>query len=124
MSNADLQTELIPVDLGDGVIAQVEVTETGRQKVKAGTLPFDSVGNAIAKICQVIATPIQAVKPTKATVKSGLAIGVEEGSLVAAMVRGTGTTNLEITLEWENPPQSETIPQEWVSNPYGFSVIV
>jgi hypothetical protein len=25
MSNADLQTELIPVDLGDGVIAQVKV---------------------------------------------------------------------------------------------------
>lgn len=107
MSNADLPTELISVDLGDGLIAQVEVTETGREQVGAGSLPFESVGNAIAKISQVIAAPIQAAKPTKATVKYGLAIGIEQGSLVAAIVRGTGTANLEITLEWENKPKSD-----------------
>lgn len=107
MQNSDLPTELIPVDLGDGVIVQVEVTETGREKVRAGTLPFDSVGRAIAKISQVVAAPIQAAKPTKASVKYGLAIGIEQGSLVAAIVRGTGTANLEITLEWENKPQSK-----------------
>jgi hypothetical protein len=105
MPNADLPTELIPIDLGDGVIAQVEVTEIGREKVKAGILPFDSVGRAIAKISQVIAAPTQAAKPTKATVKYGLAIGIEQGSLVAAIVRGTGTVNLESTLEWENKPK-------------------
>ncbi|NEO86366.1 MAG: hypothetical protein F6J87_19230 [Spirulina sp. SIO3F2] len=107
MFNEELPTELMPVDLGDGVIAQVEVTQTGREKVNAGTMPFDSVGKAITKISQVIAAPIQAAKPTKATVKYGLAIGIEQGSLVAAVVRGTGTANLEITLEWENPPQSD-----------------
>jgi hypothetical protein len=107
MPSADLPTELISVDLGDGVMAQVEVTETGREKVRAGTLPFESVGRAIAKIAQVIAAPIQAAKPTKATVKYGLAIGIEQGSLVAAIVRGTGTANLEITLEWENKPKSD-----------------
>lgn len=37
--------------------------------------------------------------------KYGLAIGIEQGSLVAAIVRGTGTANLEITLEWENKPK-------------------
>lgn len=105
MPNTDLPTALIPVDLGDGVIAQIEVAETGREKVNAGTLPFDSVGKAIAKISQVIAIPIQAAKPTKATVKYGLAIGIQQGSLVAAIVRGTGTANLEITLEWENKPK-------------------
>jgi hypothetical protein len=104
MPDLELKTELIPVDLGDGVIAQVEVIETGREKVSAGTLPFDSVAKAITKISQVVSAPIQAVKPTKATVKYGLAIGIEQGSLVAAIVRGTGTANLEVTLEWENKP--------------------
>lgn len=107
MPDSDLQTELIPIDLGDGVIAQVEVLETGREKVVAGTLPFDSVAKAITKISQIIAAPIQAVRPTKATVKYGLAIGIQEGSLVAAIVRGTGTANLEITLEWDNKPKAD-----------------
>ncbi len=54
MPNADLPTELISVDLRDGLIAQVEVTETEREQVRAGILPFDSVGKAIAKVPQVI----------------------------------------------------------------------
>ena len=107
MPDSELKTELIPVDLGDGVIAQVEVIETGREKVGAGTLPFNSVAKAITKISQVVSAPIQAVKPTKATVKYGLAIGIEQGSLVAAIVRGTGTANLEVTLEWENKPEKK-----------------
>ena len=108
MVDSELQTDLIPVDLGEGVIVQVEVIETGREKVSAGTLPFDSVSKAISKISQIVAAPIQAVKPTKATVKYGLAIGIEQGSLVAAIVRGTGTANLEITLEWSNTPAEKT----------------
>lgn len=105
MSESELQTELVSVDLGDGVTAQVEVIDTGREKVGAGALPFDSIAKTIAKISQVIAAPLQTVKPNKATVKYGLAIGIEQGSLVAAIVRGTGTANLEVTLEWENKSQ-------------------
>ncbi|NET39724.1 MAG: hypothetical protein F6K19_48490 [Cyanothece sp. SIO1E1] len=65
MMDSELQIDLIPVDLGEGVIVQVKVIETGREKVSAGTLPFDSVAKAISKISQVVAAPIQAVKPTK-----------------------------------------------------------
>ena len=108
MLDANLQTELISVDLGDGVIAQVEVfkADTGRRKVSAGdsaeVMSFGSVAKAITKISQVIAAPIQMVRPTKAIVKYGLAISIEESGLVAAIVRGSGKANLEITLEWEN----------------------
>lgn len=107
IAESELTTEFISVDLGEGVIAQVEVIEAGREKVSAGTLPFESVAKAITKLSQVVAAPIQAVKPTKATVKYGLAIGIEQGSLVAAIVRGTGKANLEITLEWQNQPKSD-----------------
>ncbi|MGB5633065.1 MAG: CU044_2847 family protein [Waterburya sp.] len=107
MMDSELQTELIPVDLGDGVIAQVEVIGSGREKAGASTLPFNSVARAITKISQAVASPIQAVRPTKATVKYGLAIGIEQGSLVATIVRGTGTANLEITLEWDNKPKTD-----------------
>lgn len=107
MQEIDSITERITVDLGDGVIAQIEVAGTGREKVKAGTLPFESISRAIAKMAQIVAEPIQAAKPTKATVKYGVEVAIEQGSLVAAFVRGTGKANLEITLEWENKGKTQ-----------------
>ncbi len=102
MREEEIATERIPVDLGEGVIVQVEVVQTGREKVKAGGMPFESLTKAIAKISEVIAGAIQTTSPTKATVKYGLEIGVKEGSLMATIVRGSTKANLEITLEWEN----------------------
>ncbi|MGD1952254.1 MAG: hypothetical protein ACFB14_21790 [Leptolyngbyaceae cyanobacterium] len=43
MAASEMQTELIPVDLSDGIIAQVEMIETGRKKVRLGPLLFDLV---------------------------------------------------------------------------------
>lgn len=81
MAASEMQTELIPVDLSDGMIAQVEGVETGREKVRLGTLPFDLVVKAIAKISHVVATPIQATKSAKVTIKYGLAVGGEAETL-------------------------------------------
>ena len=81
MAALEMQTELIPVDLSAGIIAQVEVVEPGREKVRLGTLPFDLVVKAITKISQVAATPIQAAKPAKATMKYGLVVGDEAEAL-------------------------------------------
>jgi hypothetical protein len=73
MAASETQTELIPVDLSVGVIAQVEVVKTGREKVRVGTLLFDLGRKAIAKVSQVVATPIQAAKLAKAMMKSVVA---------------------------------------------------
>jgi len=56
--------------------------------------------------------PIKKAKPTRASLTFGLEIGIEQGSLMAALVRGTGNATLEITLEWEkeDTPTSETSP--------------
>ena len=97
-----IQTAL--VDLGDGVFVKVEVDaqRSGLEEVAAGQLSFDSVAGAITKISHQVSQAIQKVKPSKATVKYSLAIGIEQGGLMASLVRGSGTANLEITLEWEN----------------------
>ncbi len=81
MAVLEMQTELIPVDLSAGIIAQVKVVETGREKVRLGTLLFDLMVKAIAQISQVVATPIQTAKPAKATMKYGLAVGGEAAAL-------------------------------------------
>ncbi|MEM8610772.1 MAG: hypothetical protein AAGF93_02055 [Cyanobacteria bacterium P01_H01_bin.105] len=41
MAVSEMQTELTPVDLSDGIIVQIEVVETGQEKVKLRPLPFD-----------------------------------------------------------------------------------
>ncbi|MEM9805354.1 MAG: CU044_2847 family protein [Cyanobacteria bacterium P01_D01_bin.56] len=100
---SDTQTELVPIDLGEGVVAKVEVIATGREEVGIGSLSFNSVTRTIAQLSRLYADAIQKVRPDKATIKYGLAIGIDQGSLMAALVRGTGNANVEITLEWENP---------------------
>jgi hypothetical protein len=55
----------------------------------------------------MIAIPIQKVKPKKATVKFGMELAIESGQLTAAIVKGSGKTNLEITLEPESQSKAE-----------------
>ena len=45
-------------------------------------------------------TTFQKVKPRKASVELGLEVGLESGHLTALLVKGTGTANLKLTLEW------------------------
>lgn len=104
-ANADFDenTTKIPVELEDESVIWVEVAETGKQDVAFESLPFSSVTHSIQTIASSIGDTIAKVGPTKATIKYGIEIGIEQGSLVAALVRGKGKANLEITLEWENP---------------------
>lgn len=65
------------------------------------------MAEAIEGIVQIIAVPIQKVRPKKATVKFGLELALEAGRLIAIIVKGSGKANLEITLEWERQDQGE-----------------
>jgi hypothetical protein len=40
------------------------------------------------------------LKPHKASVEFGLEVALEAGQLTALLVKGSGTSNLKITLEW------------------------
>lgn len=108
MDAQDVQTEFVTVDLGDDVTIQMEVLATGEEEVGVINLPIEELGKALTKIAQVMAAPIKAVKPTKATIKYGIAVTIQDGSLMAAIVRGTGTANLEVTLEWAQKSGKET----------------
>jgi Trypsin-co-occurring domain 1 len=55
----------------------------------------------------MIAAPIQTVKPKQATVKFGMELAIESGQLTTVIVKGSGTGNLEITLEWEAEPKGK-----------------
>ncbi len=109
MTFVESRSDTVPVKLPNGAIIKVEVaTRAGRKDVSAGTetvKQFQPVADAIEGIVQMIAAPIQKVKPKKATVKFGMELAVESGNLTAVIVKGSGKANLEITLEWETEPK-------------------
>ncbi|NEQ55121.1 MAG: hypothetical protein F6K11_34210 [Leptolyngbya sp. SIO3F4] len=103
-----LPTQTVPVELEDGSVMYVKVETDGpvRRSVSgSGSLgpkqTFGAVTSSIESIVRAIAKPINAAKPSKASVSFGVEVEVQEGVLIAALAKGTATTSLEITLEWE-----------------------
>ena len=98
------RTKILPLKLSDGKIVKVEVTPIGEQPVSADTRVLQQATKIIKSIAEDVAGTLkdikEAVKPDKFTVKLGLQIGIEAGQLTALIVKGTGTANLEITMEW------------------------
>ncbi|MCF2151685.1 hypothetical protein IQ276_035815 [Desmonostoc muscorum LEGE 12446] len=98
------RTKIISFQLSDGKIIKVEVTPIGEQPVSDETRVFKQATEIIKSIAEDVAGTLkdisETVKPDKFSVKLGLQIGVESGQLTALIVKGTGTANLEITMEW------------------------
>ena len=98
------KTKIIPLKLSDGKVIKVEATQIGEQPVSAETRIFKQATSVIKSIAEDIAGTLKEVnenvKPEKFSVTLGLEIGVESGELTALIVKGTGTANLEITMEW------------------------
>ncbi|MBD2521050.1 CU044_2847 family protein [Nostoc sp. FACHB-133] len=98
------RTKIISFELSDGKIIKVEVTPIGEQPVSDETRVFKQATEIIKSIAEDVAVTLkdisETVKPDKFSVKLGLQIGVESGQLTALIVKGTGTANLEITMEW------------------------
>lgn len=96
-----METRKIPVTLSNGSTIKFETSQTGRQDVSFKSMAFDDVSKAIEGISESIHQSIVKVKPQKATIKFGIEVSAESGKLAAAVVKGAGKANLEITLEWE-----------------------
>ncbi|MBD2409592.1 hypothetical protein FACHB389_09070 [Nostoc calcicola FACHB-389] len=98
------KTKIISFQLSDRKIIKVEVTPIGEQPVSDETRVFKQATEIIKSIAEDVASTLkdisETVKPDKFSVKLGLQIGVESGQLTALIVKGTGTANLEITMEW------------------------
>lgn len=103
----DPRSDTIPVELPNGKLIKVEVAAiTGREDVGFDAKSFKGVTDAIEGVAEAITDSLEKASPNKASVKFGLEIQIEQGSLVAAIVKGTGKANLEVTLEWEKPKPS------------------
>ena len=89
--------------LPNGKEIRVEATLLpGEEEVSFKALPAQEIFDAVEGIAQAVVTALQKVKvkPRKASVELGLEVGLESGHLTALLVKGTGTANLKLTLEW------------------------
>lgn len=95
-------TEKIPVQLENGKVIKIEVSQTGQEDVGFDDEPlsFKEVTDALEGIVNSLNNTIQKVNPDKASVKFGMKLAVEAGQLTAMIVKGSSKANLEITLEW------------------------
>lgn len=82
-------------------IEAVTLPSSGDQDVGITDFQFDELTNVIEVIGDKLLTAIKKAKPKKATVEFGLAVGVESGQLTALWVKGQGTANIKVTLEWQ-----------------------
>ncbi len=99
--------EIIKAKLENGAIVHVEARSLGGQEEVAFTvLPFEGVTDAIESIAASIVTTLEKVKPKKASVEFGIEVALESGQLTALLVKGSGTSNLKITLEWGDTSSS------------------
>jgi hypothetical protein len=95
------KTEIVKAELDNGTIIRIQATSLGGEERVAYSIPsFKEVTDAVEGIAHAVLTTLKKVKPHGASVEFGLEIGVESGQLTALLVKGTGTANLKIILEW------------------------
>ena len=93
--------EIVPVQFANGVKMYVEATMLGGEEdVALNILSFQDMTDTIESIAGAMNAALQKVKPNKASVEFGLEMAVESGQLTALLVKGSGTANLKISLEW------------------------
>jgi hypothetical protein len=110
---------LVPVNLSNGARVRIEATPlaaraaasgerdvaftqgfSGERDVSLVPADFDAVSHAIEGIADSLTRAIQKIAPKKTTVEFGLELQLESGALTALIVKGSGKSNLKVTMEW------------------------
>lgn len=104
----DSRAKILKAQLNDGSFVHIEVTEMGGpQDTSRAMLKFSeltaSVERIVPEVLRLLA-PLRKERPKKLKVELGLSVGLASGNLVAVLVKGQGTANLKVQLEWETEP--------------------
>lgn len=101
----DNRTEVISCLLSDGSKVSIEAIRIGDMPISSQpTFAFSEIRDTIKSITKDVAEAIleakQLVKPDKISIKIGLEVAIESGQLTSLIAKGSGKSNLEITMEW------------------------
>jgi hypothetical protein len=106
----------VPVVLSNGAKIRIEATSPrrtaqgesdasypwggGEREVASIPTSFDDITKAIEGIAEALSATVARIKPKKTSVEFGLEVVAEASGLSALIVKGSGTANLKVTLEW------------------------
>ena len=95
------KTEMVKAELANGSCLYIETVILNSEEEVAFAIPsFKEITDVLEGIADSMVTTLKKVKPRKASVEFGLEVALESGQLTAFLVKGTGTANLKVTLEW------------------------
>lgn len=109
MSMSDSNVKSVPLLLPNGVEIRVEANGSDSPEADVAfsditeALRFENIQGAIEGIAELVQQAMAKVAPTKASVEFAIEVGLESGKLTALWVKGTGTANLKIAMEWSKP---------------------
>lgn len=109
MENGQSRTRVIKAQLEDGTMIDIQSSVNGEEDVALTVFPFKEVTDKIESIAGAVIGTLKKVKPQSASVEFGVEMVVESGQLTALLVKGTGTANLKITLQWGDSLMNNTI---------------
>ena len=103
MSDGDV-TE-VEVDL-DGVRFYVEARQDSTEHEVGSTLTegLGSAMDAIKTLGSHVTDAVKAIEPDHFSIQLGFEFKLEQGTLVAVLVRGSTTANVTVNLQWDKAP--------------------
>jgi hypothetical protein len=98
------QRAIVPLqsDGMDGIMVEAVVVDP-EQDVAFEAIQLGEFTDATARIAKSFADALKSIRPDKTTIKLSVTAGLESGHLVAILGKVTGSSTLEITLEWNRP---------------------
>ncbi|GAA3288942.1 hypothetical protein Dvina_36430 [Dactylosporangium vinaceum] len=101
---------IVPVIVDEqGTIAYIEARVLD-EETRVASVPkaMSAALSSVRAISAQLLDALSVIQPKKATLEIGVEFAIESGELTALLVKGSGKSNVTITLEWErDSPASE-----------------
>lgn len=97
---------IIPITLSNGKLIRMQISPGGphEEDVAFKPLPLHDLATALQGIAQDIVEGLKRARPDKTTVEFGVEVALEAGQLTAIVLKGSGSANFKVTMEWETSP--------------------
>ncbi len=93
----------------DGTRLYIEAVAAGGEEQVANQVVegLQTALDSIKAIGHRVADTAKAIEPDRFSVQLGFSFKLEQGVLVAMLVKGSGTASLTVTLEWDQPADQD-----------------
>jgi hypothetical protein len=98
----------------DGVRFYVEARQDDTEHEVGSTITegLSSAMDAIKTLGSHVTDAVKAIEPDHFSIQLGFEFKLEQGTLVAMLVRGSTTANVTVNLQWDKPPAGDPPPDK------------